>query len=208
MVKTVSITLVCFIVSSIVVLGQNNDSTAQFEKQRRDDEALVATANANPASKALDRRLASTVVDRERVEILQEAVKTGDRGIIPYLKARRELGLGPAQHLDLALVALGETQYVDNAIEDLKSSAYVIQVDAIWRLARFKTKESYRKLYELLDDETNRATALDTHSIVRTLASVTKDELLATVEDPPKGKDAYDTAAWKAWFAKNKQLIE
>ncbi|MEP6848854.1 MAG: hypothetical protein ABI999_08345 [Acidobacteriota bacterium] len=114
----------------------------------------------------------------------------------------------PAQHLDLALVALGEIQYIDKAIEELKSEEYVVQVDAIWRLARFKTKESYRKLYELLDDETNRATSRDTHSIVRTLADVTKDELLATVEDPPKGKDAHDTAAWKAWFAKNKQPIE
>jgi hypothetical protein len=190
-------------------MGQKNDSTVAIEKQRRNDENLELTANASPASRTLHQRLSSTVIDDERVAILQAAVKSGDRSIVPYLEARREMRLGPAQELDLALVALGATEYVNSAIEDLKSEDAGTRYWAVWRLARFNTKEAFRKLYELLDDNKSR----DDHRgandyVIEPMSWVTMEILSSTVEDPPKDKDAHNAAAWKAWFARNKQLIE
>ena len=178
-------------------------------KAGESEKILMEATNANLASKALHQRLISSVAEPEMIKILQEAVKTGDRSIVPYLNARWEMGLGPAQHLDIALVALGETQYVDKTIEDLKSEDAAIRYYAVWRLARFNTKESYRKLYELLDDDASR----DDHRgaddyVIMPMSWVTMEILRSTVKGPPRGKDAADRAAWKAWFQKNKHLID
>jgi hypothetical protein len=207
--KSAALLLMCGMIAfSSTALGQKNDSTAAIEKQRREMESLETSSRLNPASIALHQRLSNTVVENERISFIQEAVRAGDRSVVPYLKARLEGGFGPANYLDVGLVALGESSYVDKAIEELKSNNYVVQVDAIWKLTRFKTKESYRKLYDLLDDMTNRDPDPNDDALYRPLAYVVMDELSSTVENPPKGKGSNDAAAWKAWFARNKQLIE
>lgn len=186
---------------SSVVLGQNNGSTADFEKQRRDYQALETAIDLSVASKAIHERFINDPDGRNGIKILQDAVTTGDRSIVPYLKARKELGLGPAQYLDIALVALGETQYVDLAIEELRSENAAVRYHAIWRLARFKTKESYRKLYELLDDVAVRDPNPDDDQPIETLSWVTKEILFTTVENPPSSRQS--TEAWKTWFKEN-----
>lgn len=189
------------IIFSTIAFAQNNDSTAEFEKQRRNQENLEVASEMSPASRIMHQRFIRDLDGKDGVKILQDAVLIGDRSVVPYLKARKELGLGPAQYIDLALVALGETQYVELAIEELKSKDPVIQYYAVWKLARFKTKESYRKLYELLDDNTNRDPNPDDDQPIETLSWVTKEMLSSTVENPPKNQQ--DTEAWKEWFKKN-----
>jgi hypothetical protein len=107
----------------------------------------------------------------------------------------------------VALVHLGETQYVDEAVKELKSSDAMDRHYAVWKLARFKTRESYRKLYELLDDNTNRDHDPFDGQNVLPLSWVTIEVLLTIEKDPPKVKERHDTEGWKAWFVKNK-LVE
>ncbi|MEZ5428183.1 MAG: HEAT repeat domain-containing protein [Pyrinomonadaceae bacterium] len=183
--------------------AENSDVLA--EKNRRDREALETTANLSVASKTLHERLSEATSQKDFSRYLSDAVLVGDRSIIPYLKARLEGNFGDDQILEIALVNLGETQYVNETIEELKSEDYLVQYRAIWKLARFKTTESYRKLYELLDDNTNRDKNPDDDAVVRTLSQVTKDELFSTVENPPS--DQNSTEAWKEWF-KSRHLIE
>lgn len=199
--KTILIIFVWSIVLSIDVMAQNIAPTIEFEKQRRARQALDKAINATPSSKELHERFIETSSTNEEVQILQDAVKSDDRSIVPYLKARRDFGLGPAQHIDIALVALGETQYVDLAIEELNSEDPVVRYYAVWRLARFKTKASYQKLYELLDDVKNRDPVPDDDQPIETMSWVTKDILYSAVDDPPS--DKYGTKAWKKWFKKN-----
>lgn len=191
----------CLLIFSSVVLGQNNDSTADFEKQRRDYQALETAIDLSSASRAMHERFINDREGSDGVKILQDAVTIGDRSVVPYLKARKELGLGPAQYLDIALVALGEKQYVDLAINELKSENATVRYYAIWKLARFKTKESYRKLYELLDDVTVRDPDPDDDQPIETSSWVTKEILFTTVQNPPSSRQS--TEAWKEWFKKH-----
>jgi HEAT repeat protein len=187
------------------ILAQNvrhaEVSSASVEKSRRDQENLERTADLSPASRALHESLSRPISDSDRAKLVQDAVIIGDRSVIPYLKARLEGGYGPPHHLDIALVSLGETQYVDKAIKELESEDYMTKVYAIWKLARFKTKESYRKLYELLDDVTPRDDYPEDDAIIQTLSVVTKRQMASAVENPPSDQDS--TAAWKEWFKKN-----
>jgi len=195
--------LLCLVFFIFVIPGQaqNNDSQADFEKHRRDRQALDTAIALSLSSKDLHERFIKTSVSNEEVRILQDAVKSGDRSIVPYLKARRQLGLGPAQHIDIALVALGEMQYFDLAVKESNSEDAATRYWAIWRLARFKTKESYRKLYELLDDNTDRDDGQGDDYVIMPVSWVTKEILSSEFKDAPKYTES--TEAWKEWFRKN-----
>jgi hypothetical protein len=180
--------------------AQNNDSRqTEFEKQRRDWENLQITAASSVASRFLHERLSSPGTDCESA--LNDAVLQGDKSIIPYLKARKEGGFGPAQYIDLALVALGETRYVDLAIEETRSEDPATRSWATWRLVKFKTKASYQRLYEMLDDVKYGNVPKDVDYLIDSMSRVTMDWLSSEVEDPPKNRS--NVAEWKEWFKKN-----
>lgn len=90
---------------------------------------------------------------------------------------------------------------------ELSSEDAAIRSYAVWKLSMLKTKEAYAKLYELLDDNKVRDNDPNDDVGIMSMSDVVKDRLSSTETDVPKGKDAYDTGAWKAWFVR-KRLIE
>ena len=138
-------------------------------------------------------------------EIFSEAAKSKDSSLVPYLKARMECNYDSKIIIEVTLVPLGETQYVDSSIEELKSDEPAARSWATWKLVRFKTKEAYRALYETLDDDRNRDPVPDDDAPIMPQSWVTKDILADFVDNPPK--DRQSTAAWKDWF-KNNHLID
>lgn len=90
--KTILVIFGWLMVFSTIVSAQNNETKAAFEKQGRDEETFVAAADISPASRIMHQRFLS---DDDGVKILEEALLVGDRSVIPYLKARKERGMGP-----------------------------------------------------------------------------------------------------------------
>jgi hypothetical protein len=180
--------------------AQTSETKVTSERLVRKEEAFIAAADLSPATRIMHERFLSGA---DGVKILEDALLDGDRSVIPYLKARKEVNMGPPHYLDIALVRFGETQYVDLAIEDTKSVDRNKRYWATWKLVRFKTKAAYQRLYEMLDDESNRGGSGDDYG-TRTVSQVTTDQLFAGVEDPPK--DRHSTEAWKEWFKKNNLL--
>lgn len=190
--KTILVIFGWLIVFSTIVSAQNNETKARFEKQGRDYEAFIAAADLSPATKIMHERFLS---EADGIKILEDALLVGDRSVIPYLKARKERGMGPPQYLEIALVRFGETQYVDLAIEETKSVDRTKRYWATWKLIRFKTQAAYQRLYEMLDDESNRGGGSGDDYGTRTVSQVTTDLLFSEVEDLPK--DRHSTEAWK-----------
>jgi hypothetical protein len=199
--------LVVAMVLSISAFGQDPDALRQLaervEKSRREQAAIDQGVEYSRTARAIHESSG-----KERSRLLSDAVQAGDSSIIPYLIAAVAANWSGSPELEVALVQLGEKEYFDKTVTELSSKDATVRYYAIWKLAMFKTKGAYRKLYELLDDEAVRDDGDHGDYIVLPLAHIAKERLASTVDNPPKGKDAYDTAAWKAWFAKNKHLIE
>ena len=63
----------------------------------------------------------------------------------------------------------------------------------------------------VLDDSTVRDDSQTNDEVIRPNSELVMEELGEKFKDSPKrpnGVVSYDTTAWKAWFEKNKQLIE
>lgn len=181
----------------------------ETEKADRDRAAMNKAMSSSPPARALHERLLQTgLSERDLSPAMAKVISAGDRSVIPYLKARLNADYGGRSQIEVVLVRLGEKEYVDEAIRELASDNFNIQHLALWKLSMFGTREAYRKLYELLDDESPRGKVGDRHFLVRSWAYMVKDTLAATAEDPPQGADRYSTAAWKAWFEKNRHLID
>lgn len=184
---------------------------ARTEKNRKVAVAksvIENEVNSSLSSRRLDERLLAVSKDNDFSQIISEIVRANDRSVIPYLKARLVVFDRRNLDIEVALVKLGDREYFDKAVTDLSSTDVILPYYAVWKLSLFKTKEAYRKLYELLDDETNRDENPSDDAVIETLSSIVKDRLAQTVDNPPQGMDKYNTKVWKAWFARNKRLIE
>ena len=178
----------------------------RMEKTRRAQTAFETATNSSNGAKVLHERLLKSRSEGEFGQAISDVVQANDRSVVPYLKARLALYSEGKLDIEVALLHLGETEYFDKTVAELSSKDAVVRYYAVMKLSLFKTKEAYRKLLELLDDETGWEDHGD--YTIPSLAYRVKVILAATVEDPPTGKDVYDTAAWKAWFEKHKELIQ
>jgi len=186
--------------------GLQRVAVEKAEKNRRNRAALDETIESSGTVKALHERLSKA--DEEGFKkALSEVVAAKDRSVVPYLKARLALYSDSAFYIEVSLMRLGEKDYFDKAVAELSSDDPAIRTYAVWKLSLAKTKEAYRKLYELLDDERVRDDDPDDDMLIQSLSDVVKDRLASTEEDVPKGKSARDTAAWKDWFVQ-KHLID
>jgi len=206
--KTILMICIWLITFCVATTAQKEKKVSEYEAgaeyscpSQEDIRTVIATSQASmslhlvlsdPNRKNWRRSLRNAVND---------AVKTGDKSLVPYLKMRMQCYFGPTHSLDIALVALGETQYVDKAIKQVETGNHVVRYWAVWKLVRFKTKESYQKLYELLDDDKIPDQHKAKDASVGSLSEVTKTHLFREVDNPPS--DRYSTEAWKAWFRKN-----
>lgn len=144
----------------------------------------------------------------ERIRLLSEAVRTRDLSVIPYLRALIKANWDGLFDVDVTLVKLGEMDIFDKIVRDTRSDVPRDRYTAIAKLAQIKSKDSYRKLYELLDDESFPKGRVDGDSILQSTSALVMDQLSITVANPPKGSDRFDKNAWKAWFEKNRHLID
>lgn len=180
----------------------------RLEKVQREQIAIEKAANSSSASRALHDRVSTSATSQEQTDAIVEAGRTGDKAVIPYLKALVAANDSRSYEVEIALVHLGNNEYFSKTVVELSSEDPGVRYYAIGKLSRFKTKEAYRKLYELLDDDTDRDDNPKDDAIIRTNAEVVKDWLASTVENPPTASDQCKTAKWKEWFEKNKHLIE
>lgn len=182
----------------------------KIERTNRDAAAMEKGASASPAAKALHERISQQggLSERDLSKVMADVISAGDKSVIPYLKARLDADYGGKSQIEVVLVRLGEKEYIDRTVEELSSKDISIQDLAVWKLSMFKTKEAYRELYKLLDNETVRGPVNQGDYSVPSLASVVKDTLILTVDNPPSGAHKYSTPAWKAWFETNRQLID
>lgn len=216
------IPLLCAIALLLITsaLAQDIESERRFrelaEKQRRESVALEAIFNIAPNAKALQEQ-----ANGNAVNFIAEAAKSGDKALLPHLKvlaadkeARVRKG-SAAYEAHIALAKLGDAEVLPEVFNELEVEDPSVQSTAIAKLVQIGGKEAYRKLYQLLDDLGKPATNQDKSAcdvVHIPTAWVVINHLRESVSNPPrdaKGSlDHYDTSLWKAWFEKNKHLIE
>lgn len=205
-----SLFLFVFFVCLSGIHAQNKKEQIRYEEKRRLYETNRAAMEKSfidyPQAKDLRDVLMSATTSQDCSQAIYPFVEQNERRIIPYLKTHLELYNVCKSEINVALVRMGEDEYYQRILSELKSDVPVVRVKAIEKLSLLKSKESYRKLYELLDDTSGGKSGSD--YIVRQMNYYVMDRLLRTVENPPTGPTRYDPAVWKAWFEKNKHLIE
>jgi hypothetical protein len=91
----------------------------------------------------------------------------------------------------------------------LSSTEVLLRIVAVEKLARIGTKDAYRKLYDLLDENTvSDPGPTNRDYITPPLSWYVMERLMGIVENPPTGPNRYSVEVWKSWFEKNKHLIE
>lgn len=208
-INTIVIVSAAFLFST-VTLAQNPETErlarAKTEKAQQDRTKIEQTLIESKAARELDKRLSVITSEAELRKVMSESVAAGDKTVVPYLKARLEANYFGKNDTEIALVRLGEKEYLDKTIGELSSTDDGIRSAAVWKLSMFKTREAYRKLYELLDDETVQDGKDHGDYLVPSLSRLVMEKLASSVENPPHR--THDKAEWKAWFARNKSLIE
>ncbi len=183
-----------------------------IENQRQKTAALEAIFELSPATKALRGKANVSMGD-----LIAEATKTGDPALKPHLKvlarereSRTSIGSAGSQ-AHIALAKLGDTEAFSEILSELNDHEIWVQDTAIAKLARIGSKEAYQKLYQLLDDMTNRDKSVD-DLIIRPKAFTVMRKLGEVIDNPPRLPNGLindiEVAPWKAWFAKNKHLID
>lgn len=212
--KTIFLAIILLLTLTSISFAQG--ITEEFERRqeqtRQREAALQQAANASPSAKTLKAK-----VDAQESDVILEAAKTGDQSLKPYLKLlaadkeRRSRNGSAAFQAHIALAKLGDKEVLPEIFAELNASEVWVQDAAIAKLARIGGKEAYRKLYELLDDMTNRDKIID-DDVIRPKAFTVMRQLGEVVENPPRFPNGLiqdlEVAPWKAWFAKNKHLIE
>jgi len=201
------------LIIAYTALGQDPEQLRKLkefqERGERITKAYDAISHTSPSLRSLNE-------SGKRKEMIIEAGKTGDLGVISHLRVLaydkdpfsklvpRSLIGTDAYLAHIALAKLGEPDVLPEVFAELESSDYWAQNAAIAKLGEIGGKEAYRKLFQLLDDTTPRpSTARD--EITGTRSEFAMGALGRIFNDTPKSSDP---AAWKAWAAKNKHLIE
>jgi HEAT repeat protein len=210
--KKIFLLLVTCFFMTLGVSAQDPDKIkkveAYFEFARKKNAALDAIAGISPALSALRENAVGMII---------EATKTEDPALIPHLKVlasdekwRSKTGRAEFQ-AHIALAKLGEPVALQEIFSEVDSRDYLIRSAAVAKLAQIGSKDAYRQLYELLDDTTVRDDNKANDVIIYPNSKLVMEELGKIFKDVPRrpnGVVSYDTAAWKAWFEKNKRLIE
>ncbi len=214
--KTIFLLFAISMLLTITAFAQDPESSRMARersaKQRLKTAALEAILELSPAAKALRGKVNVSMGD-----LIAEATKTGDPALKPHLKVlavEREsrISIGSAgSQAHIALAKLGDMEAFSEILAELNDDEIWVQDTAIAKLARIGGKQAYRKLYELLDDMTNRDKSVD-DLIIRPKAFMVMRQLGEIIENPPRLPNGLindlEVAPWKAWFAKNKHLIE
>lgn len=198
-------------VMSVGVYAQPDhaESMRRQEINRQKEAALKAAAGMSETANALKVK-----VDQGKSGVILEAVNSGDKSLIPYLKllasdsrARSRNGSAAFEaHVGLAI--LGDDEAFAQILEEVgKKDSHRVLASAHAKLALIGSKESYRILYEALDDHTNEPSEAS-DMFFSTVSHGVMSLLAKTVKNPPTGKDKYSVDAWKAWFERNRHLIE
>lgn len=185
------------------------DLIAVRQKIEKDKQNRIAEKKAIadfPEVGYLRKSLHASTTPQTCLQVLDPYLQKGETRIVPYLKAHLEQYRVCNDEIQVALVKLGEDEYYQRILLEIRSDEPSFRVRAIRKLAQIKSKESYRKLYELLDDTSGSKQGSD--YVIAPLNHYVMESLLQTVEDPPTGSKRYDPEVWKAWFEKNRHLIE
>jgi len=197
---------------NIAVAQDNSEFERRQQQKQQKETTLQQAADISPTAKVLKAK-----VEQGDEGAILEAAKTGDQSLKPYLKAlaadeqRRTNQNSSAFAAHIALAKLRDDEALQQIFAELKSEDFSVQDSAIAKLALSSQKAAYRKLYELLDDTEPRQSR-SSHGFYNTKSVIVMYELGRAVENPPllangMVNDRY-ISAWKAWFAKNKHVIE
>lgn len=203
----------CLILITGIVYPQDQqilqESQARQERDRKKISELTIVLGSTPQARALQSKLNSARSTLECENALKEYVSSENKSIVPYLKAQMEVGSGCQIEIQVALVKLGELDYLNKIIQDLSSQTIVNRIIAVEMLAKIGSKEAYKKLFELLDDNEDMNPGLMNRDyVVPPLSRYTVEWLGKTVANPVTGKDRYSVEAWKEWFERNRHLID
>ncbi len=209
--KTIFLLTILLLTTATITLAQDDSDIKQWREQKRQKEAALQQA----AEKSESAMALKAKVDEQKEGVILEAVKTGDRSLTPYLKqlasneTQRSNQNSYAFQAHAALAKLGDENALQEILDELKSDNLRVKGSAIAKLALVGSKTAYRKLFELLDDTLHRPTGVG--DVYGSNSRVAMIYLGKTVENPPRlpnGNVERSIPAWKAWFAKNKHLIE
>jgi HEAT repeat protein len=170
------------------IIESGNKLTA-FEKIKKDDESVIQLLEIY-ADKGVARMIYSEETIRQ----------------MPWIIEYHQQSNGDA---DVALAKLGRTEYLKRILSQTdKSKNILIRYEAIRKLILIDSKESYTKLYELLDDTNEIKSESDDVTFV-SIAGFVIGELSKVVDCPPteKGKFISNEMAvklWKDWFKRQK----
>ena len=155
------------------------------------------------------------LVDSGNSKSILEASETRDQSLLPYLRiiasnedqrTRRE---SAAFYAHIALARFEESGIFDEILREIDSDNNAVQDAGISKLTLISSKAAYRRLFKLLDDFKDRQSSDGNPDIAwGSKSRATMSFLSQTVANPPTGRDRYNVEAWKAWFAKNKHLID
>jgi hypothetical protein len=201
------------LIVTFTALGQDPEQLRKVkefqERGERITKAYAAISRASPSLRSLNE-------SGKRREMIIEAGKTGGPELTSHLKVLaydkdpfsklvpRSLIGTDAYLAHIALAKLGDPDVLPEVFAELESPDFLAQDAATAKLGAIGGKEAYRKLFQLLDDTTPRpSTARDEITLPRSAHAM--GALSQLFDDTPKSGDR---AAWKAWAAKNKHLIE
>lgn len=208
-IRNIALIFIGLLAFSMAVTAQTDLNRIVREKKEKDQQDRAALDNslrASNSAKALHQRL-SNASGEEFTRAVADAAAANDKSVVPYLKARLALWSEGKNAIEVALIRLGEREYFDSTVAELSSKDAAIRSYAVGKLSVLKTKEAYAKLYELLDNDEALDEIPGDDELIPSMSQLVKYRLADTEADTPKGKDAYDTAAWKAWFVR-KHLID
>ena len=162
------------------------------------------------------KELKSKVEDGNYDAIL-EAGNSDDKSLIPYLKSMtlnskdKWNEASRAFKAQIALAKLGDQDAFNEILAETDAPEPYVQDSALKKLSLVGGNKSFKKLYSLLDDFSDRkGEAIDVIYFPRGSLAITL--LSQMVSDPPTNPKRYgmqeDVKLWKAWFEKHKQLLD
>ncbi|MBX3299640.1 MAG: hypothetical protein KF736_09280 [Acidobacteria bacterium] len=192
--------------------GSAQDPEILRKSQEMNDVARANRAAAEkafadfPQAEELRRQLNSAASPAACEKAVAPYITQNERRIVPYLNAHLALYRDCGIAISVALVKLGDNGHFQVILEELTSEILGVRTRAIEKLSLIQSKESYRKLYELLDDTSGGEYGSD-FAVLPTNRYVVEC-LSRTIAYGPKGMDRFSPDAWKAWFERNRHLID